>query len=50
MFILPLYVQAQTNGTVSGKVIDNENGEPLGFVTVALVPEGNTTPVAGCNT
>ena len=50
LFVLPLAIQAQTNGTVSGTVIDNENGEPLGFVTVALIPEGQTTPVAGCNT
>ena len=41
---------AQTSGIIQGKVIDKENNEPLGFVTVALVPQGATAPVAGCNT
>ena len=50
LLLLPLMTMAQTSGTVSGKVIDKENNEPLGFVTVALVPKGATAPVAGCNT
>ncbi len=50
MFLLPFAVMAQTLGTIRGKVIDKENNEPLGFVTVALVPQGTTAPVAGCNT
>ena len=41
---------AQATGSIHGKVIDSENNEPLGFVTVALVPEGSNTPVAGCST
>lgn len=39
---------AQVSGSISGKMIDGENGEPLGFVTVAVTPEGATTPTAGC--
>lgn len=50
LLLLPLMTLAQISGTVSGKVIDKENNEPLGFVTVALVPKGATAPVAGCNT
>lgn len=39
---------AQVSGSISGKMIDGENGEPLGFVTVAVTPEGATAPTAGC--
>ena len=50
LLLLPLVIMAQTSGTIRGKVIDKANNEPLGFVTVALVPFGQTAPVAGCNT
>lgn len=50
LLMLPLAIMAQTSGTIRGKVIDKANNEPLGFVTVALVPFGQTAPVAGCNT
>ena len=39
---------AQAIGSIYGKVIDSENSELLGFVTVALIPEGSNTPIAGC--
>lgn len=50
LIALPLNMAAQATGSIHGKVIDSENNEPLGFVTVALVPEGSNTPVAGCST
>ncbi len=50
LLILPLSMRAQQAGSIYGKVIDGENGEPLGFVTVAVIPEGNTAPIAGCST
>ena len=50
LLVLPLSVIAQSTGSIYGKVIDSENNEPLGFVTVAVVPAGSNTPVAGCST
>lgn len=50
MLTTPLSVMAQATGSIGGKVIDDENNEPLGFVTVALLPEGSSTPIAGCST
>ena len=40
LMIVPFALMAQTTGSVSGKVIDRENDEPLGFVTVAIYPDG----------
>ena len=48
MLMLPMALLAQVSGSISGKMIDGENGEPLGFVTVAVTPEGATAPTAGC--
>ena len=48
MLMLPFTLLAQVAGTISGKMIDGENNGPLGFVTVAVTPEGSTTPIAGC--
>ena len=50
LLVLPFEMTAQATGSIYGKVIDSENDEPLGFVTVALMPEGSNTPVAGCST
>ena len=50
LFVLPIEMTAQATGTICGKVIDGESNEPLGFVTIALVPEGSTAPIAGCST
>ena len=47
LLVLPFEMTAQATGSIYGKVIDSENDEPLGFVTVALMPEGSNTPVAG---
>ena len=49
MLVLPLNMAAQAIGSIYGKVIDGENNEPLGFVTVALIPEGSSIPIAGCS-
>ena len=43
-----IFAQSE-GGVVEGKVIDNKSKEPLGFVTIALIPDGATAPVAGCN-
>ena len=47
LLALPLGITAQATGGISGRVIDSESNEPLGFVTVAVVPEGSNTPIAG---
>lgn len=50
LFIPFTAIVAQSQGgTIEGKVIDHKNKEALGFVTVALIPEGTTTPTAGRN-
>lgn len=48
LLLFPLALVAQVSGTISGKVIDGENDEPLGFVTVAVTPAGTSQPTAGC--
>lgn len=49
--LLPLAVAAQSAaGIVRGKLTDSKTKEPLGFVTVALMPIGSNTPINGCNT
>ena len=50
LLVLPLNMTAQAIGSIYGTVIDGDNDEPLGFVTVALIPEGSSMPVAGCST
>ena len=42
-------LQVQAQGEVRGKIIDKSNKEPLSYVTVALIPEGGSTPAGGCN-
>ena len=49
LLIAPLSLFAQVAGTIKGIIIDDENGEPLPYVTVALTPEGSTTPTSGCS-
>ena len=39
MLMLPMALLAQISGSISGMMIDGENGGPLGFVTVAVTPE-----------
>ena len=50
LVLAPATVFAQATGSIHGTVVDNENNEPLGFVTVAILPEGSSTPIAGCST
>ena len=49
LMFIPLHIAAQSTGSICGKIIDSKSNEPLGFVTVAVVPEGSTSPVAGCS-
>ncbi len=49
LLAMPLGMAAQTAGSISGKIVDSESNEPLGFVTVALFPAGSSTPIAGCS-
>lgn len=45
-----MFLPVCLNAQISGTVLDNDSKEPLGFVTVALLPEGSTIPIAGCST
>ena len=48
--MLPFTIAAQTAGSIYGTAMDYGNKEPLGFVTVAVIPQGGSVPVAGCST
>ena len=48
LLLFPVALMAQVAGTISGKMIDGENNEPLSFATVAVMHAGSTTPIAGC--
>ena len=48
LFLMPLTIMAQVSGTVSGKLIDGEEGGPMGYATVGVYKEGNDTPFKGC--
>lgn len=51
VLLMPLALLAQTaNGVIEGVVTDFKTKQPLDFVTVALIPEGSTTPAYGCST
>ena len=50
LFILPLSLFAQVTGTIRGIIIEDESGETLPFVTVALTPDGSNAPTSGCST
>lgn len=51
MLLFPITIIAQTaTGVIRGKLTDSKSKEPLGFVSVALIPEGSTAPITGCNT
>ncbi len=44
-------VNAQTaKGIIQGILLDAKSKEPIEFASVALIPQGTTTPVTGCNT
>ena len=43
-------VDAQTaKGVIQGILIDAKSKEPVEFASVALIPQGSTTPITGCN-
>ena len=48
LFLMPLTIMAQVSGTVSGKLIDGEEGGPMGYATVAIFKEGSDIPFKGC--
>ena len=50
LLIAPLSLFAQVSGTIRGTIIEDETGDPLPFVTIALTPEGSNAPTAGCST
>ena len=42
---------AQTaKGIIQGILIDANSKEPIEFASVALIPQGKTAPINGCNT
>ena len=47
--IAPLSLLAQVTGTIRGIIIEDETDEALPFVTIAITPEGNSAPTAGCS-
>ena len=49
LLMVPLSLLAQVAGTIKGVIIDDENGDPLPYVTIALTPEGSNTPTTGCS-
>ena len=48
LLLMPFAIMAQVSGTVSGKLIDGEEGGPMGYATVGVYKEGNDTPFKGC--
>ena len=48
LLLMPFAIMAQVAGTVSGKLIDGEEGGPMGYATVGVYKEGNDTPFKGC--
>ena len=48
LLLMPFAIMAQVAGTVSGKLIDGEEGGPMGYATVGVYKEGNDTPLKGC--
>ena len=49
LLFIPFAILAQVTGSISGRIIDHETKEALGFVTVALFPQGSSVPTAGCS-
>ena len=42
---------AQTaKGVIQGVLLDAKSKEPIEFASVALIPQGTTAPLTGCNT
>ena len=47
LMFIPAALMAQVVGTISGKMIDGGNDEPLSFTTIAVTKAGSTTPITG---
>ena len=47
LLLFPLAIMAQGTGTISGKMIDGENNEPLGFATISVTRAGSSAPTSG---
>lgn len=47
LLLFPLAIMAQGTGTISGKIIDGENDEPLGFATISVTRAGSSAPTSG---
>ena len=50
LLLIPASLFAQVTGTIQGVIIEDETDEALPFVTIALTPEGSSTPTSGCST
>ncbi len=55
LFILFVAVAVATNAqtaksVIQGVLLDAKSKEPIEFASVALIPQGTTAPVTGCNT
>ncbi len=48
LLLMPFAIMAQVAGTVSGKLINGEEGGPMGYATVAIFKEGSDIPFNGC--
>lgn len=51
LIIAVVTMNAQTaKGVIQGILLDAKSKEPVEFASVALIPQGTTTPLTGCNT
>ena len=55
LFLLFIAVAVATNaqtakGVIQGMLLDAKSKEPIEFASVALIPQGTTAPMTGCNT
>ena len=55
LFLLFIAVAVATNaqtakGVIQGILLDAKSKEPIEFASVALIPQGTTAPLTGCNT
>ena len=55
LFLLFIAIAVATNaqtakGIIQGVLLDAKSKEPIEFASVALIPQGTTAPMTGCNT
>ena len=43
-------IEVNAKGVIQGVLIDAKSKEPIEFASVALIPQGTTAPINGCNT